>query len=262
MGLAGLDSPEDLDTMKAGIAMMKLPPRKGSDLVVNDWRTALAGAFTDGPGVTLIAGTGCVAAAQSEGGKKVARVGGWGHIVDDRGSAYDIGREALYAAMRAYDGRGPETELLDFLMRRLKVDEPQGIIARVYAGHMSVTQLASLSALVAEAASLGDKVALKILEEKGRILGELVVSAASQLGMLGTRFGVSLNGGVFRAGSPVLTPLEKTIHASAPRAILVEPKLPPACGAVVLLLRRDGRLSEQVISTMTASLQAAAPSKG
>jgi len=254
-GLAGLDSPEDMAIMKRGIRSMALGSGgRRSDLVVNDWRTAVTGAFIDEPGVTLTAGTGCVAAAQSVGGRRVVRVGGWGHVVDDRGSAYDIGRDALYAAMRDYDGRGPKTALLRLIIRRLDVSEPQGIIARVYAGHMTVSEIASLSALVSEAAEGGDEVALKILREKGGILGELVVSAASSLRILRAPFGVSLNGGVFKAGRPILGPLEERIRAAAPRAAMVEPKLAPACGAVVLLLRRvgtavDGRLVARMRSS-------------
>lgn len=254
-GLAGLDSPEDMAIVKRGLRSMALGSGgRRNDLVVNDWRTAVTGALIDQPGVTLTAGTGCVAAAQSDGGRRVARVGGWGHIVDDRGSAYDIGRDALYAAMRDYDERGPKTTLLRLLMRKLDVSEPQGIIGRVYAGHMSVSEMASLSALVSDAADGGDEVALGILREKGVILGELVVSAASRLGMLRTPFGVSLNGGVFNAGRPILGPLEERIRAAAPRAAIVEPKLAPACGAVVLLLRRagtevDGRLVARMRSS-------------
>jgi N-acetylglucosamine kinase-like BadF-type ATPase len=242
--------------MQTAIGSMGLLPRRRADLVENDWRTAVAGAFIDEPGVTLIAGTGCVAAAQGEGGRKVVRVGGWGHIVDDRGSAYDIGKDALYAAMRDYDGRSPKTELLPMIMRRLKVRQPQGIIARVYPGHLSVSAIASLSALVAQAADGGDQVAKAILEDKGRILGELVVSAASQLKMLDARFGVSLNGGVFKAGRPILGPMEETIRAAAPRAEVVEPKLPPACGAVVILLKRAGiDVDPRLVARMRSSLK-------
>jgi N-acetylglucosamine kinase-like BadF-type ATPase len=258
-GLAGLDSPTDMAVMKRAVKAMALAPgQRRSDLLVNDWRTAVAGAFIDGPGVTLIAGTGCVAAAQSDGGRKVVRVGGWGHIVDDRGSAYDIGRGALYAAMRDYDGRGPKTTLLRLIMQKLKVSEPPGIIARVYAGHMPVSEIASLSAQVSLAADGGDGVALEILKEKGRILGELVVSAASRLEMLDARFGVSLNGGVFKAGRPLLGPMEETIRTAAPLAEVVEPKLPPACGAVVLLLRRAGvEVDGHVVTLMKASMKRA-----
>jgi N-acetylglucosamine kinase-like BadF-type ATPase len=270
-GLAGLDSPKDMAIMKRAIGSMRLAPGEENgrrdDLVENDWRTAVAGAFIDEPGVALIAGTGCVAAAQRDGGRKVVRVGGWGHIVDDRGSAYDIGRDALYAAMRDYDGRGPKTRLLKLIMQKLEVDEPQGIIARVYAEQMPVSEIASLSILVSKAAEDGDEVASTILSEKGRILGELVVSAASRLRMLNTPFGVSLNGGVFKAGRPILGPLEERIHSAAPRAAMVEPKLTPACGAVVLLLRKagmevDGRLVDRMRSSLERRAREPSSDKG
>src|SRR5947207_11710054 len=70
-GLAGLDSPRDMATMGRAVRSMKLARRRAGegrdDVVENDWRTAVAGAFVDEPGVTLIAGTGCVAAAQRDG---------------------------------------------------------------------------------------------------------------------------------------------------------------------------------------------------
>lgn len=257
-GLAGLDSPKDMATMRRGVSSLRLAPGKDGrhdHLVENDWRTALAGAFIDGPGVVLIAGTGCVAAGQRGRGGDAVRVGGWGLIVDDRGSAYDMGRDALRASMRDFDGRGPKTSLLRMIMRKLEVSEPQGIIARVYAEQMPVSEIASLSALVSRAADGGDKVALGILREKGEMLGELVVTAASRLRMLDAPFGVSLNGGVFKAGPPILGPMTERIRKTAPRAEIVEPKLPPACGAVVLLLKRasmhvDGRLVTRMRSSL------------
>jgi N-acetylglucosamine kinase-like BadF-type ATPase len=264
-GLAGLDSPEDMATMSGAVRSMRLARRGAGegrkDMVENDWRTAVAGAFIDEPGVNLIAGTGCVAAAQRDDGRRVVRVGGWGHIVDDRGSAYDIGREALYAAMRDYDGRGPKTMLLRMIRKELEVGEPQGIIARVYAEEMRVSEIASLSALVGQAANEGDEVAIEILKEKGAILGELVVSAASKLKMLDTRFGVSLHGGVLKAGQPILDPLKETIRWAAPLAKVVEAKLPPACGAVVLLLRRARvEVDGGTVARMQSSLKRAGAS--
>lgn len=261
-GLAGLDSPEDFAIITRAIRSARFAPSGWRESrpfgVMNDWRPAVAGAFVDDPGVVLIAGTGCVAAVQGRGGREVVRVGGWGPVVDDRGSAYDIGREALYAAMRDFDGRGPKTSLLPLLMRRLKVARPQGIIARINVDGMSVPEIASLSTLVSRAASDGDPVAMRIFATKARDLGELVVSAASRLGMLGTRFGVHPHGGVFKAGPPILGPLKETIRASAPRAELVEAKLVPACGAVVLLYREAGiEVDGKTVARMSSSFKRA-----
>src|ERR1700730_2722592 len=47
-GLAGLDSPKDIAIVKRGIRSMALGSggrRRRSDLVENDWRTAVTGAF-------------------------------------------------------------------------------------------------------------------------------------------------------------------------------------------------------------------------
>src|SRR5262249_42184333 len=57
--------------------------------VVSDCQTACFGATLCGPGVVVIAGTGSIVVAQNEAGR-VARVGGWGHILGDAGSAYWI----------------------------------------------------------------------------------------------------------------------------------------------------------------------------
>ena len=85
-----------------------------------------------------------------------------------------------------------------------------------------------------------------------------MVSAASKLRMLDTRFGVSLNGGVFNSGEPLLGPLRETIREGAPLAKVVEAKLPPACAAVVLLLRRAGvRADAKLVARMRPSLKRA-----
>lgn len=63
------------------------------------------------PGVVALVGTGVVTLAVGPEG--FARVDGWGNIVCDAGSGYWIGRMGIEHALRAYDGRGPQTLLLD-----------------------------------------------------------------------------------------------------------------------------------------------------
>ena len=68
-------------------------------------------AATDGAGVLLIAGTGsnCLFRRNDgPGGGPGAshRCGGWGHLVGDEGSAYDVARRAIATVLRVRDGRG------------------------------------------------------------------------------------------------------------------------------------------------------------
>ncbi|MDL5352470.1 BadF/BadG/BcrA/BcrD ATPase family protein [Microbacterium sp. zg-YB36] len=78
-------------------------------ILAHDSTTSFLGALGDARGAVVAAGTGVVTLAV--GGDAVARVDGWGYLVGDAGSGYWIGREALAAVMRDFDGRGPATAL-------------------------------------------------------------------------------------------------------------------------------------------------------
>nr|WP_245849245.1 N-acetylmuramic acid 6-phosphate etherase [Mycobacterium palustre] len=80
--------------------------------VTSDAVIAHAGAFQGKPGVVLIAGTGVVALAIDADGS-LRRADGWGAWLGDEGGGAWIGAAGLRAALRAHDGRGPSTALLD-----------------------------------------------------------------------------------------------------------------------------------------------------
>jgi N-acetylmuramic acid 6-phosphate etherase len=80
--------------------------------VTGDAVIAHAGALGGRPGVVLIAGTGVVALAiDADGALRIAD--GWGPWLGDEGGGEWIGAAGLRAALRAHDGRGPSTALLD-----------------------------------------------------------------------------------------------------------------------------------------------------
>ena len=76
-----------------------------------DHEIALRGAIA-GAGGILIAGTGSICCGV-DGNGRFARVGGWGHLIDDGGSGYAIGRDALALTVRGEDGRAPRGALHD-----------------------------------------------------------------------------------------------------------------------------------------------------
>src|SRR3954453_11144302 len=82
-----------------------------------------AGALGGEPGVVLIAGTGVVAVAiDADGALRTAD--GWGPWLGDEGGGAWIGASALRPALRAHDGRGPSTALLD--AARARFGDPLG----------------------------------------------------------------------------------------------------------------------------------------
>jgi N-acetylmuramic acid 6-phosphate etherase len=85
--------------------------------VTSDAVTAHAGALNGQPGVVLIVGTGVVALAiDADGALRIAD--GWGPWLGDEGGGTWIGAAGLRAALRAHEGRGPSTTLLDAAVAR------------------------------------------------------------------------------------------------------------------------------------------------
>jgi N-acetylmuramic acid 6-phosphate etherase len=90
--------------------------------VTSDAVIAHAGALNGEPGVVLVAGTGVVALAIGADGA-LRTADGWGPWLGDEGGGAWIGAAGLRAALRARDGRGPSTTLLDAARARFGAPE-------------------------------------------------------------------------------------------------------------------------------------------
>lgn len=203
--------------------------------VVEDARIALAGATDSGEGVILISGTG-VNAFGALGGR-TARASGWGYLVGDEGSGFDIGCRALRAALWAYDGRGPDTALTPALLAAWNVHSPEQLLDHVYLTPIPRDKIAALAHIVAEVAHQGDPVARAIYAEAGHQLALAAVAVIQRLGVAPADATIALVGGVFKAGELVLVSLRATLAdrlGGAPT--LVTPRHPPAYGGVRLAL--------------------------
>lgn len=113
VGASGLTHAED---EARALLQLTADAGVGRVLLAHDSVTSYLGAVGDGRGAVVAAGTGVVTLAV--GAHRIARVDGWGNIMGDAGSAYWIGREALDAAMRSYDGRSAPTALVDVVRDR------------------------------------------------------------------------------------------------------------------------------------------------
>nr|WP_231982018.1 N-acetylmuramic acid 6-phosphate etherase [Mycobacterium sp. E2327] len=90
--------------------------------VTGDSVIAHAGALDGKPGVVLVVGTGVVALAIGADGA-LRTADGWGPWLGDEGGGAWIGAAGLRAALRAHDGRGPSTTLLDAARARFGAPE-------------------------------------------------------------------------------------------------------------------------------------------
>ena len=199
-------------------------------ILAHDSTTSFLGALGDERGAVVAAGTGVVTLAV--GAERVARVDGWGYLVGDAGSGYWIGREALDAVMREFDGRGPATSL------RAVAEERWPDLSQAYIHIQSdpdrVRLVASFAEHVARLAAEGDAVSQNITVRAG---GELAHSVETALRRVRSdereHFSVCAIGGVFR--SPQLREaFASHIAASELDVALVEPRGHGIDGAVAL----------------------------
>ena len=141
--------------------------------LAHDSVTSYLGALGDRTGCVVAAGTGVV--TLSAGATTAARVDGWGWILGDAGSGFWIGRLAIDMALRAYDGRGPATALLDLV--RADFGDPSLAYLTLQADPRRVARTAAYAQQV-DALAETDDVAAQVLRDAAF---ELVTSVTTAL---------------------------------------------------------------------------------
>lgn len=234
--------------------LAELVPGAAVVRATGDMVTAFWGALSVPVGVVVSAGTGSVCFGRNAAGA-TCQVGGWGHIMGDEGSAYDIAVQALRAVARAADGRAAPTALAAGLGAVLGGDQALHLAARVYGEPLNRDQIAALAVAVAAVARDGDATAQDILRRAGEELGWAAAAALRTLGLLEVPVAVSFAGAVFEAGDMVRQPFAATIAAANARARVERPLLPPVGGAVRLAMAELGlRVEAAQVERLRAEL--------
>jgi len=207
-------------------------PQAQTVRVVEDTRCLLVAAFGDGPGIGVIAGTGSNVAGQKSARTPLEKVGGWGHLFSDRGSAYDLARRGLELVFHQYDqgrknsilareylsatGQASLEELVPFMLRDTR--------------KIAVAQWARC---VFAAARKGDRDAQLLLEEGSSALAEAVSRLARRLRF--QRPNVALVGGLFDNQPDYVKFFQRALRRSCPRAKSFLLTVPGVFGAARLV---------------------------
>lgn len=195
---------------------------------------ALIGADTDAANVlsqgadpdnsmAIICGTGsCVFVRK--GGQRF-RVGGWGYLLDQAGSAYDVGKDGLRRALAAEDGLEAPCLLTE------KITEALGgsifpNIGTVYKNGRPF--IADLARVVVDAANQGDSAAVEILRQNAQRLAMLLKAAMERY---------DAPGQAVAAGSFWKAELFREMVQEMSGVELLIPELPPIYGACVETMR-------------------------
>lgn len=235
---------------EAQIAAVRLHfPQK--PIVENDVRIAFDGAFACGAGALILAGTGSMAwASLGEADSPHIRIGGWGDIFGDEGSAYWLGREVLTLLSRHIDGREPSPVFAQRMFAAMGIPENR-LMAWCYGLESRRSGIAGLARHVTTLAMDGDEVANRLIQRAAAELSEQLAVAWRRCG--GTApIRWSYAGGVFNAAA-ILDQMTVRLGTSPS-----SPRLPPVGGAALRAARLAGwAVDDAWVDRLDANLRTA-----
>jgi N-acetylglucosamine kinase-like BadF-type ATPase len=194
-GLAGAGRPDDQRCFTSWAAEHGIA---ANVRCVSDAEIILAAGTPGQWGVALISGTGSLCWARSPDGSS-ARVGGWGYLLGDEGSGYDLAVRALRLAARTADGRAAAHSLLAAVLEHWRLDQPAQLIGYVYRAEITRAAIAEVGKLVLHLAECGDLHAAELTEQAGGELAQMVEIAIDKLRIAAPP--VALAGGLFANGT-------------------------------------------------------------
>ncbi|QEG36404.1 N-acetylglucosamine kinase [Bythopirellula goksoeyrii] len=261
LGLGSIVTKEDQENIQKIVQELEIVP-EGAIGVDHDLRVALMGGVAGEPGIVLIAGTGSSSYGRDKEGNSW-QAGGWGPILDDPGSSYWLGRQAMIAALRDFDGRGKPTCLRERVVQALGLSAMHHILRRVELEGMKRTEIAVLAQLVTSSAAEGDEVACSIIRRGTEELAMMVAAVANKLVNLQSlsQIPVVVTGGLTNAGEVFMSPLSEALSRRLPQASLKESLLPPVLGAALLASELTNNsmksdVSERLMAAYSANREA------
>ncbi len=254
IGMAGARAESDLERIRRAAA--KVWP-KASCLATNDLETALMAEEQPSsmPRVLVLSGTGSCFFSRTPEGKN-AKVGGWGHVLGDKGSGFEIGLRALKAVVYYLDRDGEWSALGQRLLRSLQFNEPNELIG--WAQSASKTDIAALAVEVFKAWSRRDEIATDILTGAAESLAKDAVTCASKLAKPGRAVQFVLAGSILLRQPKFAQNVAKLICKRWPNAVVTPLKRDSVHGALALARRA---FPAETISTAGRTVRPPKPAK-
>lgn len=228
LGIAGVGRPVHREQLQAWADAAPLAQRC---LVVTDVEPILAAGTPAGWGVALISGTGSSCFARAPGGETV-QVGGWGYLLGDEGSGYDLALRALRLATQTADGRAAAPGVLAAILAEWGLAAPADLVAHVHTPGLGRPEIAALARPLLALAEAGDADALALLDKAAADLAQMAATAARRLQLVMPP--LALAGGLLCAGTALRARLAHTLGAGwGPMAVVTD----PAQGTLILARR-------------------------
>ena len=242
--VANADLPEEVDRLAEALRARRwsvtTQARNDTFAVL---RAGLDGTATPGTphwgiGVTCGAGINCVGVHPDGRTTGYLALGG---ISGDWGGGDGLGQAALWWAVRAEDGRGPQTSLREAVAAYFGVHTVRDVTLGIHLGKISKKDVRGLAPVLLAVAREGDQIARDLVRRQAEEICAMAVTAMRRLDLTTRATPVVLGGGLMTARDPLLLKeITERITAAAPQATVIVVAVPPVAGAALLGLDHVG----------------------
>ena len=241
LGLAGVGRAKDIEIIKKIIKDIPATEYIKSENIIisHDALIALVGGISNDVGIVVAAGTGSIVFGRNHRGE-TKRVGGWGYILGDEGGAYQIAVAGMKAALKAYDGRGIYSSLVEDFKSHFGLNNIEELIEIVYRKGLSVKEIAGLAPVVDNAAFLGDEVANQIIDNAVDELVKATSVVIDEIFVEREFLEVVTTGSVWKGKSKIWERFVSCINRDFANVNVIFPRFEPIYGAGLLGLRSLG----------------------
>ena len=230
-GLAGTAKPDMKERMRG--ALQKCFPG-AAVTILTDFEAALAAAG-EVPAIVLIIGTGSAAFGRNVEGE-TTRAGGYGPSSSDHGSAYDIGKRAIAAAIQERRNGSDSALGRQILLRLCCTEWP---VVQHRAQTMPDEIFPPIFPVIAAAADSGDATAQEILVHAAQEVSSLVADVADRLHLREKEFLLAKIGGTIGRSRFFDAQIDAALKHIVPRAQIGRLRISPAEAAALAAKEAD-----------------------
>ncbi|MDB6058637.1 MAG: uncharacterized protein JWO95_2481 [Verrucomicrobiales bacterium] len=245
IGIAGARNESDRERVREAAAKVwpKIPC-----YATNDLEPALVAAENVNANkyharILILSGTGSCCFGRTRNGK-TARLGGWGHIIGDKGSGYEIGLRALKAIVFYLDRDGDLGLLGRSVLEFLLLNQPDDLID--WCKTASKPDIARIAVKVFEAAQKGDKIAKDLVEAAAESLATDGVNCAKRLVKANAPIEFVFAGSVLLKQPKFSALVRSKLMKAWPKAFVTPSKRESIWGTIELAEERFGKGKQAV----------------
>jgi N-acetylglucosamine kinase-like BadF-type ATPase len=207
--------------------------------VITDAEILYYSIFGEDPGILISAGTGSICLVKAP-NHKSRQIGGWGYLLGDEGSGFDIGRKAIKIALEEVYEKDSFSTFTGKLLSFYGLQHTENLISIVYSSVNPPKLIASCAKLVCQLAEMGEPLALRIVDQAATSLVNFAEQAILHFGQNRKHScQIALAGGVLEESSIINRFFRQKIAAKSYDVIYKRQELEPAAAGVLYAISQS-----------------------